>query len=111
LTLSEAGRDEAPRKTGLVSGLDNQLDNAWQEGRWAAFLRAWLAAGVVATAAGFVGSLIMLGGYDLFSFLVFSGGKGWSNLLGICAGIAALAGGSMLIFTVPVMFVKGRQGQ
>lgn len=109
MTLSEAGRDEAPRNIGLVSKLDNQLDNAWLARRWPDFLRAWLAAIVVATAVSFVGSFIMLGVYELFVFLVLGGGKGWSQLLGICAGIAALACGTMLLFTVPIMFVKAAQ--
>ena len=109
LTLSEAGRDEVPRNIGLVSKLDKQLDNAWLARRWPDFLRAWLAAIVVATAVSFVGSLIMLGVYELFVLLALGGGHGWSQLLGICAGIAALACGTMVLFAVPIMIVKAGQ--
>jgi len=110
MTLSEARRDEVPRKIGLVSRLDTELDNAWQERRWVDFVRAWLSAVVVATVAGFLASLIMVGGYDLVLSLVFGAGKGWSASLGICAGIAAMACGTMILFTLPVMLLKEGQG-
>jgi hypothetical protein len=109
MTLPEAVRDEAPSKIGLVTALDDQLYNAWQEHRWAAFLRAWLSAVVGVTIVGFVGSLIMLGVYEAFTVIVFGSGKGLSQLLGLCAGIAAIEGGSVLLFTVPMMVVKASQ--
>jgi hypothetical protein len=109
MTHSEAGRDEAPSKVGFVTALDDQLYNAWQEHRWAAFLRAWLSAVVVITIVGFVSSLIMLGVYEAFTVIVFGSGKGLSQLLGLCAGIAAIGGGSVLFFTVPMMAVKANQ--
>jgi predicted ABC-type transport system involved in lysophospholipase L1 biosynthesis ATPase subunit len=51
----------------------------------------------------------MLGVYEAFTVIVFGSGKGLSQLLGLCAGIAAIAGGSVLLFTVPMMAVKANQ--
>ncbi len=100
-----------PREPGFVTRLDNQLENSWRERRWGSFLRGWVATILVTAAAGFVVSLIMIGTYEVVLNLIFHGGKGWKELLSICAGIAALAGGSALIFTVPVIFTKAGQNK
>lgn len=106
--LEASGVAPTGRAPGLVSRLDSQLENSWRERRWGSFLRGWVATIVVTAAAAFVVSLVMIGTYELVLNLIFHGGKGWKELLGICAGIAALAGGSALLFTVPVIFTKAR---
>jgi hypothetical protein len=112
VTILEASVGAPSQKEpGFVSRLDNQLENSWRERRWGSFLRAWVAAIIVTAAAGFIVSLIMIGTYELILSLIFHGGKGWKDVLGISSGIAAMAGGSAIIFTLPVIFTKSGQGK
>lgn len=112
MTLTEAGRDAgALKRKGFVSRLDDELLSSCREGRWGSFLRAWFTAVVVMAVAGFAFPLIMCGAYLFVSTFVFgTSGKGGPDLLSLCAGIAALAGGTALIFTGPVMLAKAGQG-
>ena len=95
MTLTEAGRDAgALQPKGFVSRLDDELVSSCREGRWGSFLRAWFTAVVVAAAAGFAFPFVMCGAYLLVSTFVFSASnRGGPDLLSLCAGIAALAGG------------------
>jgi hypothetical protein len=97
------------RKSGFVSRLDDELENSWRGRRWGSFFRAWAAAIIITAAAGFIVPLIMLGAYETFVSIVFNSGKGWAQLLRICAGVSAIAGGSALLFTAPVISVKAGQ--
>jgi hypothetical protein len=106
LPRSAVGRDEALKKFSITE-LDKQLVSTLREGRWGAFLRVWLTSVVVTAAVGFIAPLILIGLVVVVTSLFGGEGAKWApNLLDICMGIAAMAGGAVLIFTAPIAFAK-----
>ena len=108
MSILEAGAPpRAPKAPGPVARLDNELESSWREGRWGSFVRAWIATIILTTVVGFVVTLVMIGVYDLILSVIFHGGKGWREVLITSLGISAMAGGTAVLFTLPVMLVKG----
>ena len=98
-------------KTGLIRRLDLELESAWRERRWGAFMRAWITSIVLAAAAGFVIPLVMIGIYTLISIvLIRSDNRFVADIWGVFLWISGLAGFFTLIFTVPIMALKSSQG-
>jgi hypothetical protein len=91
------------------TAIGTELESAWRERRWGAFLRAWIASVALAAVAGFVAPLVMVGVYILISLLRLDN-RFAADLLSVCLWISGLAGFLILIFTMPIMALKSLQG-
>jgi hypothetical protein len=89
--------------------LDLELDSAWRERRWGAFLGAWIKSIALAAVAGFVAPLVLVGLYILISLLFRLDNRFAADLWSVCLWISGLAGFFTLIFTVPIMVLKSSQ--
>jgi hypothetical protein len=90
--------------------LELELESAWREGRWGAFLGAWIKSIALAAAVGFVAPLVMVGVYILISLLFRLDNRFAADLWSVCLWISGLAGFFFLIFTGPIMALKSSQG-
>lgn len=101
----------ASEKPGPVRRLDLELEGAWRERRWGAFLRAWITSIALAAAVGFVVPLVMIGVYFLISMvLIRSDNRFAADIWSVCLWIASLAGTFTLMFTLPIMALKSSRG-
>jgi hypothetical protein len=90
--------------------LDLELESAWRERRWGAFLGAWIMSIALAAAVGFVAPLVMVGVYILISLLFSLDNRFAADIWSVCLWIASLAGMFTLLFTLPIMALKSSQG-
>jgi hypothetical protein len=99
----------SPPQTGPITRIEAELEGAWRERRWGAFLRTCVLSIALTAAIGFFIPVIMLGTYTLFMLIIGTGAR-IPNLWSVCAWIAGYAGMVTLVMTVPIMALKSLQG-